>query len=157
MRRKIVSLVLIIVFIFTIPVYAEIKCEDENYSQKQIEKIVAPPTNEETETKVDVEEREQITTPTPLYSNEEFKYHGVIYWNDLKWTWYSQKVLPGGGLDIPGRHVDENNYVCDENDYICLASSDMPKGTVIDTPLGKKGKVYDCGCPSGVVDVYTNF
>ena len=147
MRRKIVSLVLIIIFIFTILVYAEIRYEDKNYFQKQIEKIVVLLTTE----------GEQITTPTPLYSNEEFKYHGVIYWNDLKWTWYSQKVLPGGGLDIPGRHVDENNYVCDENDYICLASNDMPKGTIIDTPLGKKGKVYDCGCPSGVVDVYTNF
>lgn len=91
------------------------------------------------------------------YTASQFKSRGVIYWGDWKWTWYSQKVLPGGGLKIPGRHVDENNYICDENNYICLASSTLPKGTVIDTPFGKKGKIYDCGCAAHIIDVYTNF
>ena len=91
------------------------------------------------------------------YTASQFKSRGVIYWGDWKWTWYSQKVLPGGGLKIPGRHVDENNYICDENNYICLASSALPKGTVINTPFGKKGKIYDCGCAAHIIDVYTNF
>ena len=56
MRRKIVSLVLIIIFIFTILVYAEIRYEDKNYFQKQIEKIVVLLTTE----------GEQITTPNPI-------------------------------------------------------------------------------------------
>lgn len=95
--------------------------------------------------------------PKALYSASEFKSMGVIYWDGWRWTWYSQRVLPGGGLSIPGRHVDENGYICDKDDYICIASSVLKKGTVIDTPFGKKGKVYDCGCASDTVDVYTDF
>ena len=92
-----------------------------------------------------------------LYSAGQFQNLGVINWNGYRWTWYSQRILPGYGLDIPGRYVDANGYVCDENDYICLASNDLPKGTIISTPFGKNGKVYDCGCPSGTVDVYVNW
>ena len=75
----------------------------------------------------------------------------------LSALWYSQKVLPGGGLNIPGRHVDNNGYVCDENGFICLASGSLAKGTIVETPFGKKGKVYDCGCAANTLDVYTNF
>ena len=80
---------------------------------------------------------------TTYYSATRFKKMGVIYWGKYKWTWYSQKVLPGKGLKVPGRHVDDNGYVCDNSGYICLASCDIPKGTVINTPFGKQGKIYD--------------
>ena len=40
--------------------------------------------------------------------------------------------------------------------YICVASSDYSKGTVVETSLGT-GKVYDCGCASGTIDIYTNW
>jgi hypothetical protein len=79
----------------------------------------------------------------------------VIYYNGYIFKYYSEKVLPGEGLKIPGRHSD-GNFVRDENGYICVASSDLPKGTVVDTPFGK-GKVYDTGCPSGVIDVYVSW
>ena len=82
---------------------------------------------------------------------------GVIYWNGWRWTWYSEKVLPGGGLNIPGRHADSSGYICDDNDYICLSSSSLSKGTVITTPFGKSGKVYDSGCASDTIDVYVNW
>ena len=75
----------------------------------------------------------------------------------VRWTWYSQNVLPGGGLQIPGRHVDENGFICDENDRICLASSDLEWGTIVTTPFGKEGCIYDCGCASGTLDVYVDF
>ena len=91
------------------------------------------------------------------YSADDLRFNGVIYAGDWRWTWYSQNVLPGGGLAIPGRHVDENGYVCDENDRICLASSDLEWGTVVSTPFGKEGCVYDCGCDSGTLDVYVDF
>ena len=39
---------------------------------------------------------------------------------------------------------------------ICVASSDHPKGTVVQTSLGA-GKVYDTGCPSGTIDIYTDW
>ncbi len=107
--------------------------------------------SEETTTEEQIQELEE------LYSANEFKTQGVIWWDGWKWTWYSEKVLSGGGLDIPGRHNDDNGYVCDENDYICLSSSVLSKGTVIDTPFGKQGRVYDTGCPSNVIDVYVGW
>lgn len=97
------------------------------------------------------------TSSSVLYSANKFKNIGVVYWNGWKWTWYSQRVLPGGGLRIPGRHVDDNGYVCDGNNYICLASSTLPYGTVINTPFGKQGKIYDTGCATDTIDVYENF
>lgn len=91
------------------------------------------------------------------YSARYFKRMGVIRWNGWRWTWYSQRVLPGGGLRIPGRHVDKNGYVCDKKGYICLASSKLKRGKVVKTPFGKKGKVYDSGCAKNILDVYTDW
>ena len=92
-----------------------------------------------------------------LYTPVDFQNMGIINWGSWSWTFYSQRVLPGDGLIIPGRYVDYNGYVCDENDYICLASSSLDKGTVVDTPFGKMGKVYDCGCPTYILDVYVDW
>lgn len=88
------------------------------------------------------------------YSFDELMWMGVIYWGDYRWTYYSESVLPGGGLNIPGRYTDEIGFVCDENGYICLASSDLSYGTIVSTPFGRMGCVYDSGCPSGTLDVY---
>ncbi len=84
------------------------------------------------------------------------KSKGVVYYNGHRETWYSQRVLPGGGLNIPGRHVDENGIIRDGDGYICVASSDYPKGTIVETSLGT-GKVYDSGCASGTIDIYTDW
>lgn len=91
-------------------------------------------------------------------SASEFQYVGVVEENGVRYTWYSQNVLPGGGLtelNENGRHV-EDGYVMDGDGYIAVASSDYEKGTVLDTPFGK-AKVYDSGCASGTVDVYVAF
>lgn len=91
-------------------------------------------------------------------SASEFQFLGVVEDGGVRYTWYSQNVLPGGGLtelNDNGRHV-EGGYVVDGDGYIAVASSDYEKGTVIETPFGT-AKVYDTGCESGVVDVYTNF
>lgn len=110
----------------------------------------------ETKPKVEQKKKSEVQ-PAPLYSAADLRYQGVIHWGGWRWTWYSQNVLPGGGLNIPGRHVDSNGYVCDENGFICLASSVLPKGTIVETPFGKKGKIYDSGCAADTLDVYTNF
>lgn len=82
---------------------------------------------------------------------------GVNYFNGRKETWYSQRVLPGGGLDIPGRHVNaEDGTVRDGDGYICVAASDLPYGTVVETSLGM-GKVYDTGCAPGTTDIYVDW
>lgn len=85
-------------------------------------------------------------------------YIGVVYYNGHKETYYSQRVLPGGGLNIPGRHVAWDGTIRDENDYICVAADPafLPYGSLVETSLGM-GKVYDCGCAYGTVDIYTDW
>ncbi len=86
---------------------------------------------------------------------QEFRRAGVVYSGGYRYTWYSERVLPGKGLNIPGRHSD-GNYVRDGDGYIVLASCDLPKGTVVQTPFGA-GKVYDVCAVSGTIDVYTSW
>lgn len=73
-------------------------------------------------------------------------------------TWYSQRVLPGEGLNIPGRHVNEQGLVCDDDGYICVAahSNTASKGDIVETSLGT-AKVYDTGCAEGTIDVYVDW
>lgn len=86
-------------------------------------------------------------------SLSQFMFDGVVYWGGYKFTYYSQSVLPGGGLSIPGRHITADGYVADGDGYIVLAGS-APKGTVYDTPFGYKGKIYDRGTYGNHLDVY---
>ena len=88
-----------------------------------------------------------------LYDLQTFMFNGVINWQGLKFTYYSQSVLPGGGLEIPGRHVNNDGYVSDGDGFIVLAGS-APKGTVYDTPFGYQGKIYDRGTVGNHLDVY---
>lgn len=82
---------------------------------------------------------------------------GVNYYNGIRETWYSQKVLPGGGLDIPGRCVGANELIYDGDGYIVVAADDLPYGTVVETSLGM-GRVYDCGVGSdNAIDIYCNW
>lgn len=93
-------------------------------------------------------------TSPRLYSLRDLQFHGVIRWGGYKFTYYSQQVLPGGGLRIPGRHINAGGYVADGDGYIVIAN-DAPKGTIINTPFGYKGKVYDRGTYGNHMDVYT--
>ena len=100
-----------------------------------------------------------VNKPTKHNYTGRLTKSGGVYYNPytgLKETWYSQRVLPGGGLRIPGRHVNSEGFVCDKDGYICVASSDYKKGTIIETSRGM-GKVYDCGCASGILDLYVNW
>lgn len=88
-----------------------------------------------------------------LYSLESFMFSGVVNWGGNKFTYYSQQVLPGEGLAVPGRHVNAAGYVSDADGYLVLAGS-APKGTVFDTPFGYQGKIYDRGTVGNHLDVY---
>lgn len=81
---------------------------------------------------------------------------GRIWYNGHTETYYSQEVLPGGGLAIPGRHIASDGTIRDADGYIVLASDDYPRGTVVETSLGA-GKVYDTGSGSGNIDLYTDW
>lgn len=104
----------------------------------------------------------------PIYSGNDygnpFKQEGVAYDENYEYTWYSQNVLGGSGLDAlnaNGRHVDEDTgFIVDGDGYIAVAMNGVEQGTVIDTKWGE-AKVYDTkrdGAPyDGTVDVYTDF
>lgn len=92
------------------------------------------------------------------YSSDQLLSQGVIEDGGYRYTWYSQRVLPGGGLNIEGRHVSQEGYVVDAQERIVLASSDLPYGSEVSIPFGSgRGVVLDTGCDSGTLDVYTNF
>ncbi|MBN9612964.1 MAG: hypothetical protein J0H64_05810 [Actinobacteria bacterium] len=88
-----------------------------------------------------------------LYTLQQFMFSGAVSWGGYKFTYYSQQVLPGAGLSIPGRHVNEAGYVSDSDGYIVVAGS-APIGTVYATPFGYKGKIYDRGTVGNHLDVY---
>ena len=96
-----------------------------------------------------------VTEEEWFISPEEFRYIGTFNWNGYRWTYYSERVLPGGGLNIPGRWSD-TYFVRDGEGNICLASSDLGWGTYVPTPWGQ-GRVYDSGCASGTLDVYVTW
>ena len=81
----------------------------------------------------------------------DFLRDGIVHYGGNKYTYYSQSVLPGGGLDIPGRHV-EGGFVMDGDGYIVVAN-DSANGTLVDTPFGP-GKVYDKGTSGNHYDIY---
>lgn len=80
---------------------------------------------------------------------------GVVNSNGYRFTWYSQRVLPGGGLNIPGRHVDSRGFVCDGDGYI-VAATGMGHGTTGSSPWGT-WKSYDTGVSGNTVDLYCNW
>lgn len=93
-----------------------------------------------------------------IYTQEEFIHSGVISWNGWNWTYYLMSMFPGStSTPVEGRHVNDDGFVCDGDGYIILASVDLAPYTIVETPFGYIGKVYDTGCPSGVLDVYTNW
>lgn len=96
----------------------------------------------------------RTSSASSLYSLRDLTFHGVINWGGYKYTYYSQSVLPGPGLSIPGRHVNASGFVADADGYIVLANS-RPRGTVLPTPFGYMGKVYDRGTYGNHIDVYT--
>ena len=107
----------------------------------------------EKKTQVAAESARQTSSSGGSISLSQFLVQGVVYANGYKFTYYSQSVLPGGGLSIPGRHVNAAGYVCDGEGYIVAASS-LPKGTVIATPFGASAKVYDRGTVGNHIDIY---
>lgn len=142
------------------PPVIEEPVEEEIVEEEPVEEV------EETEEVVEEEYyEEEPYEEVELYSAsydgsaEDFRRDGVIYYGDFSYTWYSQRVLPGGGLTAlnnNGRHVDERGFVCDGDGYIAVASDDFPEGTVVDTPFGA-GKVYDCGSGYDNIDIYVDF
>lgn len=85
-------------------------------------------------------------------------FRGVVWYGGHRETYYSQRVLPGGGLNIPGRHVAGDGTIRDGSGYLCLAAypGEYPKKSFVETSLGT-GIVYDvCEVPN-TIDIYTDW
>lgn len=136
------------------PVEEEVVEEEPVEEAEEAEEVVEEEYYEE-----ESYEEEELYSASYDGSAEDFRRDGIIYYGDFSYTWYSQRVLPGGGLTAlnnNGRHVDERGFVCDGDGYIAVASDDFPEGSVVDTPFGA-GKVYDCGSGYGNIDIYVDF
>lgn len=103
--------------------------------------------------------RSQETETAQEASGGHLTRSGGVYWyNGHKETWYSTNERGGQttARSIPNKWVDENGIIRDGDGYICVASSDHDFYTVVETSLGA-GKVYDCGCSHGTIDIYTTW
>ena len=98
--------------------------------------------------------------PAPTYSapssgTGNFQSDGVWYDNNYRYTWYSSNAAYH--YRTPEWTAGSDGIYRDSEGYVVVASSDYAQGTVInDTPFGA-AKVYDTGCASGTLDVYTNY
>ena len=171
--KTVLSLIGVITTLFFVGAICSTKTIEPETITPETTTVAETTTLEETTTEIEPETTTTTTKPTTtkretttestfrVYDDNEyiapeyFRKMGEIYSDGYRYTWYSEKVLPGKKLDIPGRYSD-GNYVRDEDDYIVLASIDLPEGTVMETPFGW-GKVYDVCPKSGTIDVYVSW
>lgn len=100
----------------------------------------------------------QYSATYHITENHLTRSNGVVYFMGHKETWYSIHE-PGQDVtarEIPGKHIADDGTIRDKDGYVCVASSDLPFYTIVLTSVGI-GKVYDCGCSSGTIDVYTDW
>ena len=102
------------------------------------------------------QQQQQQAAQQQSYSgnSSSFKSQGVIYQNGIRYTYYSSNVLYH--YRTPEWTAGNDGIYRDSAGYIVVASSDHSQGSVVSTPFGA-GKVYDSGCASGTIDIYTNF
>lgn len=133
------------------------KIEEERIAAEEAARKAA----EEEAAKKAAEEKEkaqksvQQNTQYSSNGNIDLRSAGVVDWGGHRFTWYSQNALPGGGLDIPGRHVNSAGFVCDGDGFIVAATA-YGRGTTGNSPWGA-WKSYDTGVSGNTVDLYTNW
>ena len=179
MKKTLITIVLTVtIFCTTFAAPTIVTAEQSSYKSTTTEISTTTVVEKETAAKEVIETTTKIKETTKkepqkfYYKNVELLYNskyditsnyltkrkGIVYYNGHKETWYSQKVLPGNGLNIPGRHVADDGTVRDKDGYICVACDPdfYSKGSKLMTSLGP-AKVYDCGCAYGIVDIYVNW
>ena len=98
--------------------------------------------------------------PAPTYNSPSsgsgnFQADGVWYDENYRYTWYSSNAAYH--YRTPEWTAGSDGVYRDSEGYVVVASSDHAQGTVIEnTPFGP-AKVYDTGCASGTLDIYTNY
>lgn len=141
--------------------YPMLEINDKQYVEQKHADLEEPQVEQQIEFIEETEEIEEYYCyPEAYCDTSNFYTLGEIYdENGIRYTWYSENVLPGEGLyelNENGRWVDEYGYIRDGDGYLAVASEDYEKGTVVDTPFGL-AKVYDCGCDYGTIDMYVSW
>lgn len=100
----------------------------------------------------------QYSEPYEIMDGHLTRSNGSIRCFGHRETWYSTNEGCGKttARSIPGKHVADDGTIRDEDGFICVASSDLSFYSIVMTSVGP-GKVYDCGCSHGTIDVYTNW
>ena len=148
---------------------AQSAAEEEAEREAEEERLAAERAAEESEESNDEDEDKNdeatlesnsfVDVPQSLQSEvyitlDEFMFMGIVYANGYKYSYYSESVLDGSALSIPGRHHD-SGLIVDGEGRVATASSDLPVGTLVPVPFeGRIGCVYDCGCDPGTIDIY---
>lgn len=101
----------------------------------------------------DSADKPQEISVVPGPSN--FKSAGVLYDSNWRYTYYSSRVLYH--YRTPEWSAGSDGIYRDSDGYVVVASSDLSEGSTFHSDIFGYCKVYDCGCPSGTIDVYVNF
>lgn len=131
-----------------------------NSERKTAERVAV--TTEETTGEIDADGygwvQLQYSAEYHIWDNHLTRSNGSIDVFGHHETWYSTNEGCGQttAVPIPGKHVADDGTIRDEDGYICVASSDLKMYSIVMTSVGP-GKVYDTGCSSGTIDVYTNW
>lgn len=113
------------------------------------------PSEEQVQQQVQQVTNDVQTYQQPSTGSGNFMYDGVWYDDTYRYTWYSSNAAYH--YRTSEWTAGDDGIYRDSDGYVVVASSDLPEGSVVaDTPFGA-AKVYDCGCPSGTLDVYTNY
>lgn len=125
-------------------------------AMEQVQEPEPEPVVEQTYSEPVVQEYvEPEPAPQQTYVGNSFQSDGVWQDENYRYTWYSSNVLYH--YRTPEWTAGSDGIYRDAEGYVVVASSDLPQGTVVEgTPFGAC-KVYDSGCASGTLDVYTNF
>jgi hypothetical protein len=128
--------------------------------KKKHEEVTTEEVTEESAVSIDVNGygwvELQYSEPYQIMDGHLTRSNGSIRVFGHRETWYSTNEGCGQAtaVTIPGKHVADDGTIRDEDGYICVASSDLPFYSIVMTSVGP-GKVYDCGCSHGTIDVYT--
>lgn len=139
---------------------------ESNQSEESSDVIVSPELTECTElesTEPDTQPREVSQSEvessadviTPIACPVNFRSAGVLQDSDWRYTYYSSRVLYH--YRTPEWTVGSDGIYRDSDGYVVVASSDLSEGSTFCSEIFGYCKVYDCGCPSGTIDVYVNF
>lgn len=141
--------------------YEEEYVEEEYYEESAAEAYEEPEVQEEYYEEPEPEEYYEepaANTSEYLYNITDLSRAGIINYNGYRFTWYTSNEWTGNPAygKPEGSWVDENGCWRDPDGYLMLASDSLAPYSVVDTPFGLQGKIYDCGPGADdILDVYT--